>query len=158
MSHEKTNINKNDQGQVVLSYELLFLLQWIMEREADALKKIVVRALKNGFNSADFKINEVIEMQISDPIVHESIIDFLSLIDSLLLEATTELDVQKHAELTLIPALKQIDSTMCNEDVVQSSLKKANAHLHSNSKQNAQEVLLKELLRRWKPDKKVLSN
>lgn len=158
MSHEKSNMNHNDQGQILLTYELLFLLQWMIEHEADALKKIVVRALKNGFNSPDFRSNEVIEMHISDPTVHESITDFLGLIDSLLLESTAELDMQKNAELTLIPALKQIDSTVCTDDVVQSSLKKTNAQLHSNSKQNAQEILLKELLRRWKPDKKILSN
>jgi hypothetical protein len=156
MSHEKTNIN--NQGLVLLTYELLFLLQWIMEHEADALKKIIVRSLKSGFNDPDFRSNEVIEMHISDPTVHESIIDFLGLIDSLLLEATTELDMQKNAELSLMPALKHIDSTICNEDILQSSLKKTNAQLHSNSKQNAQEILLKELLRRWKPDKKILSN
>lgn len=158
MSHEKSNMNHNDQGQILLTYELLFLLQWIMEHESDALKKIIVRALKNGFNDPEFRSNEVIEMQISDPTIHDCIVDFLSLIDSLLLETTTELDMQKNAEMTMIPALKHIDSTICNDDVVQSSLRKTNAQLHSNSKQNAQEILLKELLRRWKPDKKVLSN
>ncbi len=158
MSHEKFNINHNDQGQILLTYELLFLLQWIMEHESDALKKIIVRALKNGFNDPEFRSNEVIEMHISDPAINESIVDFLGLLDSLLLEATTELDMQKNAELTLIPALKHIDSTICDEEVVQSSLKKTNAQLHANSKQSAQEILLKELLRRWKPDKKILSN
>lgn len=157
MSHEKSNMNSND-GQILLTYELLFLLQWIMEHESDALKKIIVRALKNGFDDPDYRSNEVIEMNISDPTIQECIVDFLGLMDSLLLEATTELDMQKNAELSLIPALKHIDSTMCDEEVVQSSLKKTNAQLHSNSKQNAQEILLKELLRRWKPDKKVLTN
>jgi hypothetical protein len=158
MSHEKSTLDHNDQGQVLLTYELLFLLQWMVEHDAEALKKIIVKALKNGFNAPDFRSNEVIEMHISDPAVHESIIDFLGLLDSLLLEATTELDMQKNAELTLIPALKQIDSTVCADDVVQSSLKKTNAQLHSNANQNAQEILLKELLRRWKPDKKILSS
>jgi len=158
MSHENAHINYDDQGQILLTYELLFLLQWIMEHESEALKKIVTRALKNGFNDPEFRSNEVIEMHISDPTIHECIVDFLALIDCLLLEATTEIDMQKNAEMTMIPALKHIDSTICDEEVVQSSLKKTNAQLHANSKQNAQEILLKELLRRWKPDKKVAPN
>lgn len=150
--------NPTHEGQVLLTYELLFLLQWLIENESEALKKIIVRSLKNGFNDPDFRNHEIVEMHITDPSIHQCIVDFLGLLDALLIESTTELSMQKSVERNLIPALNHIDSTICNDETVQGSLKKATNQIHQHPKENPQEVLLKELLRRWKPDKKSLAN
>lgn len=157
MTHENTTLPYSSEGQILLTYELLFLLQWLIEHESDALKKIIARSLKNGFNDPDLRSQEVVEMHISDPNIHQCIVDFLGHLDALLIEATAEIDIKKNTEYTLIPALKHIDSSICDNETVEGSLKKANSRMHQN-RDNAQEVLLKELLRRWKPDKKVLSN
>lgn len=154
----ETTFNHNSDGQVLLTYELLFLLQWIIENESEALKKVVVRSLKNGFNDPDFRNHEVVEMHIADPSIHQCIVDFLGLLDALLIEATTELSMQKNVERNLIPALNHIDSTICNDETIQGSLKKATSQIHHSPEENPQDILLKELLRRWKPDKKSLSN
>ncbi len=146
------------EGQVLLTYELLFLLQWLIEHESEALKKIIVRALKNGFNDPDFRNHEMVEMHISDPNIHQCIVDFLGLLDALLIESTAELSVQKNVERNLIPALNHIDSTVCDDETVQGSLKKATSLIHHHPEQNPQEILLKELLKRWKPDKKLQMN
>ena len=37
-------------------------------------------------------------------------------------------------------------------------LRKTNSRLNNNPDQNAQDILLKELLRRWKPEKKHIIN
>lgn len=157
MNNEK-NFTAVPEGQVLLTYELLFLLQWLIEHESEALKKIIVRALKNGFNDPDFRNHEMIEMHISDPNIHHCIVDFLGLLDALLIESTAELTVQKNVERNLIPALNHIDSTICNDETVQGSLKKTTAFLHNHPEENPQEILLKELLKRWKPDKKLSMN
>ena len=39
-------LNHNHEGQILLTYELLYLLQWLMDHESEALKKIIVRAYK----------------------------------------------------------------------------------------------------------------
>jgi hypothetical protein len=158
MIHDNNSFNSANQGQVLLTYELLFLLQWLIEHESEALKKIIVRALKNGFNDPDFRNHDVVEMHITDPSIHQCIVDFLGLLDALLIESTSELAAQKNVERTLIPALNQIDSTICNDETVQGSLKKASNQIHHHPEENLQDILLKELLRRWKPDKKSLTN
>lgn len=158
MNNENTALNYTEQGHILLTYELLFLLQWLMEHESESLKKMVMRSLKNGFNDPDFRSNEVVEMHISDPTIQQCIVDFLGLLDALLIEATTELDLQKNVDQNLIPALKHIDSSICTNETVQNSLKKTNARLNHTNKENPQEMLLKELLRRWKPDKKAVAN
>lgn len=157
MTHNN-HFNQNGDGKVFLTYELLFLLQWLMEHEAESLKKIIARSLKNGFNDPDFKNSDVIEMQISDPNIHQCVIDFLELLNILLIEASTELTMQKSAERNLIPALNHIDLTMCDSETIQGSLKKATTQLHHNPDENPKEILLKELLKRWKPDKTSLMN
>lgn len=160
MTNENNNqqFNHNNEGQVFLTYELLFLLQWLIEHEAESLKKIIVRSLKNGFNDPDFKNTDVIEMQISDPSIHQCVIDFLELLNVLLIEASTEISLQKSVERHLIPALNQIDSRICDDETVQGSLKKATSHIHLHPEENPQDILLKELLKRWKPDKKGFMN
>jgi hypothetical protein len=158
MTNDNNSFNHHNEGQVLLTYELLFLLQWIMEHEAEALKKIVTRSLKSGFNDPDFRNNELVEMHITDPSIHQCIVDFLGLLDALLIESTTELSMQKSVERNLIPALNHIDSTICDDETVQGSLKKASTQIHHHPEENPQEILFKELLKRWKPDKTSLSN
>jgi hypothetical protein len=153
-----STFNHTSEGQVLLTYELLFLLQWLMENEAEALKKIIVRSLKTGFNDPDFRNHEVVEMHVTDPSIHQCLVDFLGLLDALLIEANTELSMQKNVERNLIPALNHIDSTICDDETVQGSLKKASTQIHHHPEENPQEILLRELLRRWKPDKKSLAN
>ncbi len=158
MKNDIKAFNHSHEGQVLLTYELLFLLQWLMDYESESLKKIIVRSLKNGFTAQNFKNHEVLEMQINDPNIQQCVTEFLGLLDALLIEATTELTVQKTVERNLIPALNQIDSSICDDEMVENSLKKTNARINHHPEENPQEVLLKELLRRWKPDKKNIIN
>lgn len=158
MTHNNNQFNHNSEGKVFLTYELLFLLQWLIEHESESLKKIIARSLKNGFNDPDFKNTDVIEMHISDPNIHQCVIDFLELLNILLIEASTELTMQKSAERNLIPALNHIDLTMCDDETIQGSLKKATTQLHHHPEGNPKDILLKELLKRWKPDKTSLMN
>ena len=149
----------NNNGQFVLSYELLYLLQWLVDHEAEALKKIIARAVRQGFRESIVKTHDTIELQTSDTQIQNSIADFLGLLDVLLLETTNELGVKKSVERNLIPALKHLDATVCTNEMVESSLVKASSKLdEDSSKETLQDALLKELLKQWKPDKKSFLN
>jgi len=153
------SFNNNNNGQFVLSYELLYLLQWLVDHEAEALKKIIARAVRQGFrDSITNTTHDTIELQSSDAHIQNSIADFLSLLDILLLESTNEQGVKKSLERNMIPALNQIDSTICNNETVESSLMKASSKLDTDSNEKLQDALLKELLKQWKPDKKFMMN
>lgn len=153
------SFNNNNNGQFVLSYELLYLLQWLVDHEAESLKKIIARAVRQGFrDSIADKSNDTIELQSSDAQIQNSIADFLSLLDILLIETTNEHGVKKSLERNMIPALNQIDSTICNNETVESSLVKASSKLNHDSNEKLQDALLKEILKQWKPDKKSLMN
>ncbi len=152
------SFNTNN-GQFVLSYELLYLLQWLVDHEAEALKKIIARAVRQGFRDSIEKTDDTIELQTSDAHIQNSIADFLSLLDILLHETTNELGVKKTVERNLIPALNHLDATICTNEMVESSLVKASSKLdEDSSKESLQDALLKEILKQWKPDKKSVLN
>jgi hypothetical protein len=66
--------------------------------------------------------------------------------------------VQKAVEKNLMPAIDHIDATLCDTDTVRTSIEKATAKIEINSKDNPQEILFRELLKRWKPPAKNLMN
>lgn len=154
-NHDQFNSDGN--GQFVLSYELLYLLQWLIDNESETLKKMINRAIKQGFKEQRMQSNDIVEVQISDNI-QQSIVDFLGLLDTLLMESTNENSVQKVLQSNQIPALNHIDSSVCDNETVQGSLDKTTSKLKGHPEQNAQEILLKELLKRWKPQKKNVAN
>lgn len=152
------SFNVDNEKNIVLSYELLYLLRWLIEHESSALKKLVKKALKSGaLKSTNTTIHDYVEIHISDPNIQQSILEFLGFMDSLLM-------LVEHEEGTYlmnnpsIPALNKIDSTICRQEVLQACLEQASLELQSNPNQNIQELLLKELLKRWKPTKKECAN
>lgn len=138
---------------LVLSQEFLVLLQWIIDHEAETLKKIITRALKNNFMHYYGSTH-----QASDAELQQSIVDFLTIFDALLLEVTQEHTAQKQLDRNLIPALNHLDSHVCSEKMIASSLAKIDVQDSQVSKETMQDLLLKELLKRWKPDKKAVLN
>ena len=147
--------DKSNQNQFVLSYELLYLLQWLVEYESETLKKMISRAVKVGFKDNNEMSHDVVELQVSDSI-QQSIVDFLGLLDSLLIEVQHEHNIKKILQQNLVPALKQLDSTVCDSATVESSLEKTSSKIE-HSPEQAQEILFKEILKRWKPHKKSLN-
>ena len=70
--------NFKDSDQFVLSYELLQLMEWLLESEPEALKKLIKKSLKNGLGAKlkKEKNNSIIAHQAQD-----GIINFLTLFE-----------------------------------------------------------------------------
>lgn len=90
--------------------------------------------------------------------MQDSIVDFFSLLEGLLMETINEQAMLKAHEKNLVPALEHIDSTICDTATVRSSLEKATTKMTKNPEANAQQLLFEELLKRWKPNKKATMN
>ncbi len=144
-------------GQFVLSYELLTLLRWFVDHDEDKLKKIIGAALTSGLQDELDHLEHFDEVAVLDSIQH-GITDFLSLLETLLLEVISEHIKQKAKYQDLLPAADQIDTTVCDDSTVKFSLEKATSKIESNPDANPKEMLFKELLKRWKPVDKNLKN
>jgi len=147
----------NTDNQFVLSYELICLLQWLMEHDAHKLKKIVTNALASGLKK-EFRKNDVLDDTMGLEDIQESIVDFFGMLETLILESLNEQAVKKALEKNLIPSIDQIDSTECDDATVRFCVEKATSSIEKNPQENPKELLFKELLRRWKPNKKNVLN
>jgi len=143
-----TKLKNSDQ--LVLSYELLQLLGWLIENESETLKKIIKRALSKGLNR---KLQH--QEQLNAAELQRVVIDFLELLEILLFEAHQEVGVSDVIRKNLMPALHHIDPSNLTMATVQSSAAIASTKKEKNPAENAEELLFKELLKRWKPKKKL---
>lgn len=150
-------INTETQEQLVVSYELLCLLQWFMEYETDKLKKMISKALDRGLQKQILNKEQLQQVQ-SPEDIQRIITDFFTTLELLFVETLQEQDVKKVLEKNLLPALSRIDSNQCDDAIVRLSAEKASASYHDGSAQQAQEVLFQEILRHWKPGKKSIVN
>jgi hypothetical protein len=137
-----------ENTQFELSYEFLALLKWLAEHEGEQLKKIVVRAVRRGF-----KPEPPSSKSVDAGFVQESIVNFLELLDTILLEVGQEHRIKKAVEHNLMPAVDRIDAQSCDTDLLQASLDKATQKLEHFPDKNPKELLCAELIKRWKPHK-----
>lgn len=159
MNNDSFNNNQNPQ-QFVISYELLCLLRWLLEHDVDKLKKLVSKALVSGLKNDIKQFEQMGDVSASPELVEEiqhSIIEFFCILETLLLESIKEQAAQRAVEKNLMPTIDHIDSTVCDDEVVRSSMEKATAKSELHPNQNAQSILYKELLKRWKPTKNMMN-
>jgi hypothetical protein len=155
MNHD--SFNSNNSNQFTISYELLSLLRWLIEHDADKLKKIVQKAVASGLKKDIKRLEggDAAQAELIEEVQH-SIIEFFSLMESLLLIVLSEDATQKASEQKLIPALDHIDTTTYDTATLRSSVAQATHVVENNPKENAQDILFKEMIKRWKPNKKQI--
>lgn len=159
MNNDSFN-NQNNAHQFVISYELLCLLRWLLENDVDKLKKMVSKALATGLREDIRQFEQLGDVNADPAMVEEvqhSIVEFFSMLETLLLESMKEQAVQRAAEKKLMEKIDHIDSTICDDATVRSSIEKATAKSDLHPKENAHDLLYKELLKRWKPTKNMMN-
>ena len=149
---EKNYQEEINSTQILLSYELLCLLQWLATHKTDKIKKMISKALANGLDHELQKKDTISQFNLTEDI-QDGIVDFFAMLESLLLEASEEHAVNKALENNLMPAIGQIDSSICDDATVRSSIEGATSQMQKTD-ENPKELLLKELLKRWKPTNK----
>ena len=73
-------MNDNAQ-QLTLSYELLYLLQWLIENEPDRLKRLIEKALVSGLREDLHFLQKNTDSHTANEEMHYSIVDFLALLE-----------------------------------------------------------------------------
>ncbi len=141
-------------GQFVLSYELLCLLRWLAQHDTSKLKKIIAQAVANGLQSEMQKKDTITELHAIAEDMQDNIIDFFGLLEVLLLESINQHAEQKAREKNLMPAIDQIDTSLCDNATVRLSVQKTTTKLEHNPNINPKEQFFEELLKRWDPHNK----
>lgn len=145
-----SSLSQND-NQCTLSYELLIVLQWLIDHEAPRLKKLLLKGLACGLKE-QLEQHEEYSHNIDD--MQDSIVEFFGLLETLLAESMNEQTMQQALERNLLPALDHIDSTVCDDATVRFSVERATSKNTVSGDEKPQDVLFRELLRHWKPHNK----
>jgi len=156
MSDNNLYFNNTD-GQFIISYELICLLKWLVENDSPKFKKIISKALASGLKKELTQKDRINNEYVMEDI-HHTILDFFGMLESALMETINKQAAQKALEKNLIPSIDQIDSTVCDDATVRCSVEKATSKIDENAKESPRELLLKELLKHWKPNKKYTIN
>ena len=146
-----------DINQFTLSYELLFLMEWLLEHEQETLKIFMQQCFKNGLKEHLKNMNADSQQRTAE-MMHYNIIDFLGLIETIMYEVQYEETLKHKIQKKLMPALDHIDVQECDSQTVMQSLEQTSSQLEYNPKINPEQLLFKELLRCWKPTKKAIKN
>jgi len=159
MTNKDLDLYDTDE-QFAISYELIYLLKWILDNDTSKLKKIVSKSLSSGLKERledrNYFSNDENENILED--IHQTILEFFVTMEDILLEALSEEAIKKALEQDLIPDIEKIDSTICDDATVRFSVEKATSKIDKNPKADPKDLLFKELLKRWKPNKKKILN
>lgn len=144
----------NDNQQYAVSYELLALVRWLVANDSGRLKKIVGRALQAGLKEEIecFRAGGTDHEAMDD--LQQSILDLFVLLEGTLVELLHEQAEKKARERNLMPAIDQIDTTICDDATVRVSVDRAATKIAANPSGDPRDILFKELLKSWNPRKK----
>jgi hypothetical protein len=148
-----SNNDGDNASQFVLSFELLTLLAWLIEHDADKLQKIVDKALTSGLAQ---KLRRSDPREQTEEITEQArynIIEFFGLLETVLSTAFHKNTFKCVTEKNLLPALDHIDSTICDRETIRDSLEKTATKLQNHPSDNPEKILFEEILRSWKPGK-----
>jgi hypothetical protein len=144
--------------QFVISHELLCLLRWLMDNDAERIKKIITRALSRGLREQLLHLDRTNDADAVEE-AQLNMLEFFGMLEALLSESLQEETVKKAIEKGLMPAIDHIDPFACDNNIVHYGLERANAKLERRkSSEKPQDILLKEILKQWKPAKKQMVN
>ena len=144
---------------ISISVELLMLLEWLTKNERNLLDSIVKNSLKNGLSSRLNDINDLENDELAERF-YPTIIDFLLTIESCLIENMQREEERTFTDQDFLPVIKKISFTDINLKTIYQSTNQANKKIKSykNKKADSQKILIEQLLKNWKPNKKDASN
>jgi len=157
MERNENELTVDEESQLVLSYELLALLHWLCTNDTNELKRLVDRAFDSGLQHELRNLTQCAH-PVSLEDMHDIVSEFFGVLEVLLAEKANEHAQAKARANNLAPTIERIDTTNCDDDTLLASIKSANNKLEQNPHENARELLMKELLRQWKPRSKKNSH
>lgn len=161
LSTQKQHNNQHPQeetSQVQLSYELILLLRWIVNYEQDTLKKFINRAMAQGLSHQLLHILNHPKKNKPDDQSGKTIMDFFTLMEFLLFETMHEKNIKSNTDHKLTDLIENMDLSNYDYNTIAKSVEKTRDICWQKPKNDVKSVLCKELLRRWKPSKKLKVN
>jgi hypothetical protein len=146
-----------DESQFILSYELLHLLQWLVQKNPAALKRVVGQALEKGLRE-DIELQKSTVQRHDPEILQRAVLDFFSLLENALHDVPAVSDELVVEPVVMSDTFDQLDSTLYEKDELSLCLARVKRVIKKGGPASAREALYKELLKNWRPKDKGLYN
>ena len=148
MNH-KTFLESDDQ--FIVSYELLYILQWLMTYEKEAFSQLVHKAFIQGSQESDERdtYDQIEEAEY----LQSSVIDFFSFLEEEVENVAQAESIKHIMQKNLVKTLDHIDPKLFDPAVIKASMMATAEKLHPQRNHLAKDLFLKQLLKKWQPKK-----
>lgn len=144
----------NSEDQFVISYEMLSLLQSLLQHEKQALQTILKRAYTKGKELTSIHETDVVKQAEFDENIRYGMADFFDFLEQEIDALTQEQNHKKIVNSQLLKTLDHIDPARFEASMIHNSMQKTAQKMSSYEEQPSKEQFLKELLKQWKPKEK----
>ena len=148
--NQKPFLENNDQ--FIVSYELLYILQWLMMYEKDAFAQLVHKAFIQGSQETSDEDNTYDQVEESE-YLQNSIVDFFSFLEEEVEIISQAESVRNIMQTNLVKTLGHIDPKLFDPAIIKASMMAAAEKLHPQRNHLAKDLFLKQLLKKWQPKK-----
>lgn len=137
--------------QFVISYELLYLLHWLVKYEEIELSKLIHKSFLKGIKEKTDSDDMLSDIQLSED-MQNSIVDFFNFMEQEIADIADE-ESTKSMNTDVIKALDHLDPKQLDLKTIKSTISKKTSLLKPQTRGSSKKNFLKELLRQWKPKK-----
>ncbi|MBY0353786.1 hypothetical protein K2W90_05460 [Candidatus Babeliales bacterium] len=168
-----------------LSFELIYLIGWLLKNEKQMLNTLIKNAIKKGLGQDLNAINPQDHSKVNEQL-YNTLIDFLNFMEDSLLNNMDELQVDTKTEKAMLAALRKVDLDALDVNAVRTSMQQTKEELSAknvstldvasdidqsttleqnesddiefDNNEKAATILLKNIIKNWKPSLNELIN
>lgn len=150
-----------------LSFELIYLMGWLLKNDQAKLKQLVVEAVEQGFIEEVDAMSDADYLLLSDQ-MQSTVEQFMDYLEEVITESVQGADVNNGLFQGLVPVLKKFDTDSVDQKTVSLAMQQTKKKLSYKKKQGdklnalavteseANNILFERLLKNWNPSKKDL--
>lgn len=146
---QKTFLENDDQ--FIVSYELLYILQWLITYEKEAFTQLVHKAFTQG-SQATNNIEATDQFEEAE-YLQNSVIDFFSFLEEEVDNAAEHASMEHIMQTNLLKTLDHIDPKIFDPAIIKASMVATAEKVRPQHNHQAKDYFLKQLLKKWTPKK-----
>lgn len=151
-------------NNISLSLELICLMSWLLKHERQGLNSLIKHAVQHGFSKELERVEDLENSNVSEQL-YTTILDFLVMLEQILMKNLETVHLDANTKDAILPALEKIDLENLDDRTIwlsmqqtKEKLSKSKSHTCEHTEQHsgeeqAQTILLEQLLKNWKLNK-----
>jgi hypothetical protein len=135
-----------------LSYELVYLMAWLLKHEKGKLKNMIEEVVKKGLAGEISQVGDYPKDSQSADLLHVTILDFLIFLEDSLLESLEKNQPDRQTQEKIKTTLQKINPQSIDLKTLWASTRQTQTLLtQPDSNDDLKRTLLFQILKNWKP-------